>query len=438
MVGGKLKCHVSSLFAIRFGYMKHLISMSAKELRTVQTIRDLIKKRITAPVAAEKLGMTERHIFRLKARMKKKGTKALAHQSRGKSGRHIVPKSEQNKIIKIIKADYSDFTPTLAAEKLDEDHNIKRDRKTIAKIMREAGLLALKKNRSVPVTHRAWRERKESFGMLIQFDGSYEAWLEDRFTNPDGGHELCLLAAIDDATGRLTRAEFAASEGVLPVMGFWHSYIEEYGLPEGIYLDKFSTYKMHMVLAAENGDTKPQFARAMGQLGTTLHFANSPQAKGRVERLFLTLQDRLIKELRLAGINTPEDANVFIIKKFIPAFDRRFARSAKKSGDRHRSLLAHEKKNLHDILSRCDLRVLRNDFTVSHRTIFYQIKETLGLALRPKEIIEVLTDPKGIIKLKARGKDVVFTHLPGHPLEEPIFAIKNGVTRIPTLAPAFT
>lgn len=416
--------------------MKHLISMSTKELRTVQTIRDLIKGRITAPVAAEKIGVTERHVFRLKARMKKKGPKALAHKSRGKSGRHIVPKSERNKILKIIKANYSDFTPTFAAEKLNEDHDIKRDRKTIAKIMRAAGLLALKKNRSAPVTYRAWREPKESFGMLEQFDGSYEAWLEDRYANPDGGHELCLLAAIDDATGRLTRAEFAASEGVLPVMGFWQAYIEEYGLPEGIYLDKFSTYKMHMVIAAENGDTKPQFARAMGQLGTILHFANSPQAKGRVERLFLTLQDRLIKELRLAKINTPEDANVFIAKKFLPIFNRRFARSAKKPGDRHRNLLAHEKKNLHDILSRCDLRVLRNDFTVSHGTISYQIHETPGLALRPKEIIEVLTDPKGVIKLRARGKDVLFTRLLSYPIEDLSFAIKNGVMRIPTLAPA--
>lgn len=418
--------------------MKHLISMSPKELRVVQTIRDLIKKRTTASVAAEKLGMTERHIFRLKAKMKKKGAKALAHKSRGKSGRHIVPKNELKKILKFIKADYSDFTPTLAAEKLEEDHDIKRDRKTISKIMREAGLLAPKKNRSAPVTHREWREPKESFGMLVQFDGSYEAWLEDRYANPDGGHELCLLAAIDDATGRLTRAEFAASEGVLPVMSFWRDYIEEYGLPEGIYLDKFSTYKMNMALAAENSDTKTQFARAMGQLGTTLHFANSPQAKGRVERLFLTLQDRLIKELRLAKINTPEDANVFIVKKFLPAFDRRFARAAKTPGDRHRSLLAHEKKNLHDILSRCDLRVLRNDFTVSHGTIFYQIHATPGLALRPKEAIEVLTDPEGSIKLKARGKDVLFTRLPRCPMEEPMLAIKNGVMRIPTLSPALT
>ncbi len=418
--------------------MKHLISMSAKELRTVHTIRDLIKNRITAPVAAERLGMTERHVFRLKAKMKKNGAAGMIHQSRGKPGRHILPKDERQKIEKLIKEFFFDFTPTFAAEKLDEDHGIKRDRKTISKIMRQMNLLAPKKNRSVPAVHRAWREPKESFGMLIQFDGSYEAWLEDRFTNPDGGHELCLLAAIDDATGTLTRAEIAAHEGVLPVMGFWRGYIEKYGLPESIYLDKFSTYKMHMVLAAENTDTKTQFARAMRELNVELHFANSPQAKGRVERLFRTLQDRLVKELRLAGVKTPEEANVFIVKKFIPSFNRHFARSAKKAGDRHRDLAAHEQKNIHDTLSRVDLRVLRNDFTISYQTSFYQLHPTSGLALRPKDIIEVRTSPEGTIKLRARGKDVVFTRLPDQLLIEPSFAVKNGVVRIPTLAPSLT
>lgn len=412
--------------------------MSAKELRTVQTIRDLIKRRITAPVAAERLGMTERHTFRLKARMKQGGAAGMIHQSRGKPGRHIVPESERQKIKEIIKEFFFDFTPAFAAEKLGEDHGIKHDRKTISKIMGEMGLLAPKKNRSVPAIHRAWREPKESFGMLSQFDGSYEAWLEDRFANPDGSHELCLLAAIDDATGTLLQAEIAAHEGVLPVMGFWRGYIEKYGLPEGVYLDKFSTYKMHMVLAAENSDTKTQFSRAMREVGVELHFANSPQAKGRVERLFRTLQDRLVKELRLAGINTPDGANVFIAKKFIPSFNRRFARSARKAGDRHRDLSAHERKDLHDILSRLDLRVLRNDFTISHGTVFYQLHPTLGLALRPKDLIEVRTNPKGVIKLKARGKDAVFTMLPNRPISEASFAIKNGVMRIPTLAPSLT
>lgn len=418
--------------------MKHLISMSAKELRTIHTIRDSVKNRITVPIAAERLSMSERHVFRLKARMKQGGAAGMTHRSRGKPGRHVVPESERQKIEKLIKEFFFDFTPTLAAEKLGDDHGIKRDRKTISKIMHGMDLLAPKKNRSVPAVHRAWREPKESFGMLVQFDGSYEAWLEDRFANPDGSPELCLLAAIDDATGTLLRAEFAAHEGVLPVMGFWRGYIEKHGLPESIYLDKFSTYKMHMVLAAENNDTKTQFARAMREMNVELHFANSPQAKGRVERLFRTLQDRLIKELRLAGINTPEDANIFIAKKFIPSFNRRFARSAKKAGDRHRNLAAHEWKNLHDILSRLDLRVLRNDFTISHGTIFYQLHQTPGLALRPKDPIEVRIDPKGIIKLKARGKDVIFSRIPDRPILEPSFAIKNGVVRIPTLVPSLT
>jgi len=415
--------------------MKHLISMSAKELRIIHAIRDLIKNRTTAPVAAEQLGVTERHVFRLKAKMKQGGAASLVHKSRGKAGRHIVPDVERCRIEKLVKEFFFDFTPTLAAEKLREDHGIKRDRKTISKIMQGMNLLAPRKKRSVPVVHRTWREPKESFGMLIQFDGSYEAWLEDRFTDPDGSHELCLLAAIDDATGTLLRAEIAAHEGVLPVMGFWRGYIEKCGLPESIYLDKFSTYKMHMVLAAENNDTKTQFARAMGELGVELHFANSPQAKGRVKRLFRTLQDRLIKDLRLAGIKTPKEANAFIAKRFIASFNRRFARYARKAGDRHRNPSAHERKNLHDILSRCDLRVLRNDFTISYGTVFYQLHPTHGLALRPKDIVEVRTSPEGAIKLKVRGKDVVFSAITSRLTMEPQIPVKNGVVRMPTLAP---
>jgi hypothetical protein len=255
--------------------------------------------------------------------------------------------------------------------------------------------------------HRLWRERKARLGELLQYDGSYHPWLEGRLLGPDGlPAELCLLAAIDDATGRVTQALIAEHEGVLPTLAFWRGYAERHGLPEGLYLDKFSTYKVNARLAAENQDTKTQFGRVMALLGVKVSFANSPQAKGRVERLFQTLQDRLVKELRLRGISTVEGANEFIRGEFLPDFNRRFARPAREAGDRHRKLTADERRRLGRIFCREDWRTLTNDFTVPHGPRWYQLLKSPRIALRPKDRVCVRTEPDGTVTLWVREKPV--------------------------------
>ncbi len=250
--------------------------------------------------------------------------------------------------------------------KLRERHGIHRDPTTIREIMVDEGLWIPRSKRGGhhgPV-HRTWRERRAHRGELAQFDGSYHPWLEDRLLDAAGlPKELCLLASIDDATGDLGHLQFVSDEGVLPVMTFWTQYTHQNGLPRAIYLDRFSTYKMTQDAALQNPDLKTQLQRAMDTLGVQLIFALSPQAKGRVERLFKTLQDRLVKELRIRQISTVEDANLFLTKTFLPAFNRSHHREPREAADFHRPLSKRELEQLPQTLCRMEQRIVHNDFT---------------------------------------------------------------------------
>ena len=259
------------------------ITMSAKEIKRYDIITKLINKELNGSAAAQLLGLSVRHTKRIKVRVKKKGIAGLAHASRGKPSNRKIPDEEKQKIIKLIRRHYADFKPGFAAEKLSEKHHIVRDPKTIRQIMIDEG--SWKPKQKKKKIHRSWRQRKANFGEMIQFDGSYEHWLEDR----NGTGEICLLAGIDDATSIVTKAKFYTDEGVFPVFGFWREYLAANGKPYSIYVDKFSTYKMNQKTAIENHDTKTQFERAMSELNIEPITAHSSQAKGRVERLFMVV-----------------------------------------------------------------------------------------------------------------------------------------------------
>jgi hypothetical protein len=316
-----------------------------------------------------------------------------------------MPEKERSSIESLLRKRYADFGPTFACEKLRECHRIARDPKTIRTIMAAMGLWHGRRQKNEIVRH--WRARKEHPGELVQFDGSYEFWFEDR------GPKGCLLAAIDDATGKILHAAFAPHEGVFPVFGFWKGYVERLGKPRAIYTDKFSTYKRN--LGTEDPDLKTQFGRALQELGVEPIFANSPQAKGRVERLFKTLQDRLIKELRLQGVSTPEAANRFLEAVFTPAFNRKFAVKPVAPLDMHRPLRTEERKNLAAIFSRREERIVRNDFTVSFKNDWYQILPTPRIMVRPKERVRIEERLDGSLKLRIRNSYLNFEKLPLRP-----------------------
>lgn len=385
------------------------ITMTKREIKRYDLIKKLISKEINGTEAAEVLDLSVRHTKRLKAKVRKQGAAGLVHASRGKSGNRKIPEHEKQKIIRLLHKQYADFKPGLATEKLTEKHGIIRDPKTIRHIMIAERLW--KPKRKKENTHRAWRQRKAHFGEMIQFDGSYEHWLEDR----GGTGEMCLLAGIDDATGIITKAKFATDEGVFPVFGFWKEYIAAHGKPYSIYVDKFSTYKMNRRTAVENHDTKTQFERAMSELNIEPITAHSSQAKGRVERLFHTLQDRLIKEMRLANISTKEEANKFLAKEFLPKFNARFSVEPRSQPNLHKKVNRTEIKKLESILCRQYKRTVRNDWTVSYHKQWYQLSKEQVVRVCKKDQIIVEERLDGTIHFRLRGKYLDCELLPERP-----------------------
>jgi len=381
--------------------------MSKRNLDRYDIIRRLLRQEVNGSDAARLLDLSIRHVRRLRAGVRERGAKALVHALTGTVSNHRMPDQERNRIIEILKTKYADFGPTFATEKLREIHGITRDPETIRRIMVSASLWKPRQGRAKS-EHRSWRQRRSAMGEMLQFDGSYHDWFEGR----GGIKEACLLAAIDDATGKITKAEFCAHEGVFPVFGFWKQYLETHGKPRSIYLDKFSTYKMNGAIAKENPDLKTQFGRAMSDLSIDALFANSPQAKGRVERLFDTLQDRLVKEMRLRDIRTKEVANQFLAKTFIPAFNAKFSVVSASDADLHRNLTAQERVKLPITFSRQETRTIQNDYTFSFKNLWYQIAKVQPITVCRKDVVTVEEWLDGSIHVRLRGKDLNYVILP--------------------------
>lgn len=389
---------------------KGIISMSLKELDRYELIQKTIKKELKGVVAARLLRLSYRQFKRLKSKVKKGGPKALIHGNRGHKSPHKVSQKEKDKIIRIINENYYDFGPTLATEKLEENHGLCRDRKTITSIMLEEGIWKPKKSRKKS-EHRNWRPRKRQLGELLQFDGSYHDWFEN-------GEEHCLLASVDDATGQL-RARFAEHEGVLPVFEYWQGYIRQYGKPRAIYTDKFSTYKMNQKVAKENHETLTQFQRAMKQLDIEVIVAHSPEAKGRVEKVFRLLQDRLIKEMRLRGIKTQDEANRYLEKDFLPWFNQRFMVNPVDHGDLHRKISKQEAKHIDSILSRQTERTVNNDFTISFAKQWYQITKQQPVTVCKKDKVTIEERTDGSLQVRLRGRYLNIKPIPFRPKRSP-------------------
>lgn len=387
-----------------------LLIMSKREIDRHTVLEQLIKKEIRRSHAAKLLKLSARHVTRLKQAVVEFGAEALVNKQRGRPSHNQIPADERKKITRLLTEKYPDFGATFASEKLKECHKIDRDPKTIRAIQEEAGLVGPKRGRTKD-THRSWRQRRSAFGEMEQFDGSYHNWFEGRGSI----EEACLLAAIDDATGKVTFAEFAPHEGVFPVFAFWKRYLETHGKPRSVYMDKFSTYKMNSAAAKLNPDLKTQFQRAMTALQIEPIFAQSPQAKGRIERFFETAQDRFVKELRLAGISTIEEANRFLNEALIPAFNEQFSVAPASEANLHQPLAAHERKSLPSIFARQETRIVNNDFTFSFQKQWYQLTEYQPVTVCKKDEVTVEEHLDHTIHIRLRGKDINYVLLPARP-----------------------
>lgn len=383
------------------------LTMTQKEVNRYVIIKKLINKEINGTHAAELLKLSVRHIKRLKAKVRQYGPKGLIHGNRSNPGNRRIPEQEREKIIELLHKHYSDFKPGFASEKLSKKHNIQRDPKTIRQIMIKEELW--KPRRKKQKEYRSWRQRKACYGEMEQFDGSYHYWFERR------GPYCCLLASIDDATGIPTKAKFAKDEGVFPVFNFWKEYLKEHGKPYSIYLDKFSTYKMSQRAAQENHDTLTQFQRAMKELHIEPITAHSCQAKGRIERLFNTFQDRLVKELRLANISTIEQGNKFLEQVFLPEYGIKYAVEPRSTVNLHKALSQKERAKLDSIFSKQDTRVIKNDFTVSFKKQWHQLLPDQPVTICKQDTIVVEEHLDNSIKFRLRGKYLNYKIIPERP-----------------------
>lgn len=410
------------------------MSFTSKEQEKLAIINDLLSGKITNNQAATMLGISARQIKRLKKQVRREGAGAVVHKLKGRQGNHHIDEVIREKALTVIKEKYTDFKPTFATEKLAERHAIHISPETTRLWMTKENLWKPRKQKKI--TYRSWRPRREYFGALEQFDGSYHYWFEDRFVDALGDPiEVCLLASIDDATGQITKAAFLANEGVIAVFTFWKDYVEEYGKPVAIYLDKFSTYKINHKAAVDNKDLLTQFQRAMNQLSIHPIPANSPQAKGRIERLFKTLQDRLVKELRLANVSAPEAGNRFLTEIFIPKYNKKFAVTPAKTGDVHRQLLLEEKRNLSHIFSIQDTRRVNLDFTVQFKNNWYQLTEIQPTTVRPLMIVLVETWLDGTVHIMLKDHELAYMLLPEKPkkqrIRQPVILTTHTLNYIP-------
>ena len=381
-----------------------IITMAQYELRRLHVIRKAIDRSITQRDAAEAIGISLRQAQRIVARVRRDGDKGIINKARGQPSNRSIPDMTRRKVLTLFKTQYHDFGPTLASEKLFERDKIKINDETLRLWLREEGI-PYKERRKRP--HRQWRERKACFGQMVQMDGSHHAWLEDR------GPWCVFMGYIDDATG-IPFGRFYTHEGTHPALDSLKRYIKRYGIPQSIYLDNHTTYKSNKKQSIEdelrNEIALSQFERAAEELGINVIHADSPQAKGRVERLFRTFQDRLVKDLRLENIKTIDAANDHL-KRFLPKYAKHFSVTARKSDDLHRPVPSSV--DLDSILCVKTERTLRNDFTVAHNRKLYQILDNVRAV---KLVVEDRLN--GSVVIRHKGKELRFKEITVRPKKE--------------------
>lgn len=411
--------------------MDEVVTMAQWEIDRLHVIRRVVAGELTWRLAGEQLELSQRQIGRLCARVKAQGNRGIIHGLRGKPSNRGFDAKRMERVLAILHDPLWDgFGPTYACDKLTSIHGIKLSRETLRQWMMKAGLWRAWHG---PKKHRAWRERRPCVGMLVQLDGSYHKWFEDR------APRCVLVAYIDDATSRIMHAEFSESEDTLTLMRTTKAYVEQYGRPLAFYVDKDSIYKVNRPAKSDYDPEAPepltQFSRAMEELGISVQWAHSPQAKGRVERSFKTHQDRLVKELRLAGISSVEAANEFLREKYLAEHNERYSLAPAQPADAHRPLLRQHR--LDEILSLRHERVLQNDFTIRRGKNFLQVLAA-PRQLRPKEKVLVESRLDGSLHLRHRDQYLSFKSLNSRPYRPKYndFPTKAEVQRIKLSLPS--
>ena len=346
--------------------------MSRKEVDRLGVVQRVVSKQISQVAASTQLGLTPRQVRRLLRKFEQNGVEGLVSKRRGTPSNNQLGKTLRSRVVELIKAHYHDFGPTFAHEKLTEQHTLKLSIESTRQIMISEGIWKGKKRK--PVTVHQQRARRSCLGELVQIDGSPHDWFEER------GPRCCLLVFIDDATSQLMTLHFAEEESTEAYFTATQAHIKKHGRPLAYYSDRHGIFRVN-IREALAGTGETQFSRAMRELDIDLICANSPQAKGRVERANATLQDRLIKEMRLRGISNIEVANAFL-PEFIEDYNQRFSVAPANAVDAHRTSMPTN-ATLNLIFSEQHQRTISKNLEVSYKNVIYQIQaRTPGYTMR--------------------------------------------------------
>lgn len=394
------------------------ISMNRRERHRLEMFSRVRRGEITLVKASELLKLSYRQTKRCFGRYQEEGDKGLVHRLRGQPSNRQTGVRQKRRVLSLYEKKYGDYGPTLATECLAEEDGVRVPAETLRQWLLSVGLWRKQRRRR---PYRQRRARKEYFGELVQMDGSHHDWFEGR------RDWAVLMVLIDDATSEVF-AWFSAEETTLAAMEAFRGYVERYGLPRALYVDRDSIYRCdrESTIAENLAGKEPttQFGRAMEELDVNVIMAHSPQAKGRVERVHGTLQDRLVKALRREKLHDLTLANRFLREEFLPAFNRRFVKPAARPGDLHRRV--PRGLDLGRVLSIRETRVVQNDWTLRFENRWFQLAELhqkLALASRPVTVCRRLD---GRLELLYGGRALSYRELPAPPARKP----EEGVPEI--------
>jgi Winged helix-turn helix len=373
-----------------------VLSMSKQEFSRLDVLLRVQSGRLRIADACTLIGLQRRQVFRLLRNLKQDGATSLLSKRRGKPSNHRLPPEVRVLALSIVRERYADFGPTLAAEKLAELHGCLISHETLRGWMIADGLWVDRRHR-LPSPHQP-RRRRACLGELVQIDGSEHAWFENR------GEACTLLAFVDDATSRLMQLRFVASESAFDYLRITRTYLEAHGKPVAFYSDKHGIFRVN-AKDAVGGDGITQFGRVLSALNIDIICANSPQAKGRIERAFGTLQDRMVKELRLAGISTIAAANAWL-PGFIDDYNKRFGRQPANAKDLHRPLTAAD--DLDEILAWREVRTVTHALTLHYDRMMLLLEPTPFARGLVRKKVDVVNYPDGRFAIQFEGTSLPF------------------------------
>lgn len=390
--------------------------MSGKRLALIEVIEKIAARRLSQVAGAKQLGMSTRHLRRLQRQYHAMGTSSLQSKRIGRPSNHQISDTVKEKVLLIMKEHYADFGPTLAHEKLTEQHGFTFSVEWLRQLMISNQLWQGKKAKKTAI-HQS-RPRRAAFGELVQIDGSPHDWFEGR------APRCCLIVFVDDATSRIMALHFAEQETTQAYFQACRQHLAEHGRPVSYYSDKFGVFRINQK-EAKTGTGETQFGRAMRELGIELICANSPQAKGRVEKMNGTLQDRLIKEMRLSNISDIPTANAFL-PEFITDYNQRFAKAAASPEDAHRQAVP-EADTLSLIFSEQHQRKLSKNLQLSYHNVIYQIQTKQPSYAMRGAVVTVCEGQSGVTLLYKQSA-LSYTTIDKHNQPAPVIPRKQALS----------